>query len=227
MKLGIIIQARMSSSRLPGKVLQSILGKPMLQYLLERLEHRDAHDPVIVATSSDASDREIADFCRSHGILCHRGPLENVALRFSEAARAASLDAFVRVNGDSPLLDQRLVDKGVALFREGKWDLVSNVQKRSFPKGQSVEVIRGAPFHRAINALVDSEDREHATRYFYREEARFKILNFESGHSWSTVSLSVDTAADKAHVEAILTRMDRPHWEYDLSQIMDIHRELS
>ncbi len=141
MKIGVIIQARMSSQRLPDKVLTMVNGKPLLQYLLERLTHCSSIDQIVVATSEDKSDDPIAVFCHEYGALCFRGPLQNVAKRFYMALEKYNLDAFVRVCCDSPMLDQKLIDQGVKLFN-GEYDLVTNTLRRSYPVGQSVEVIR-------------------------------------------------------------------------------------
>ena len=135
MKIGAIIQARMSSERLPGKVLQQIAGKPMLQYLLERLEHCEVLDGLVVATSVDESDTPITSFCQRYGVSCYRGDLNNVAGRFNDVLDSYGFDAFVRINGDSPLLDQRLVDKAVELFKQHEADLATNALVRSYPKG--------------------------------------------------------------------------------------------
>ena len=163
----------MSSRRLPGKVLRPLAGKPALQYLLERLSHCDEVDRVIVATSGEASDDPVAAFCAAAGALVHRGPLEDVAARFGEVAERFELDAFVRVTADSPLLDQALVDRGAALYREGDFDVVTNVYPRStFPSGQSLEVVRAEAFRRALAGMDDPYEHEHVTPYFYRHPER-------------------------------------------------------
>src|SRR5438552_13589075 len=110
MRIGAIIQARMTSSRLPGKVLQPMHGRPMLQYLLDRLSRASGVSDVIVATSGDRSDDPIERFCHAAGVKCVRGSLLDVAARFLDVLAAWPLDAFVRVSADSPLLDQRIVD---------------------------------------------------------------------------------------------------------------------
>src|SRR5947207_1002273 len=116
MRIGAIIQARMTSSRLPGKVLQSMHGRPMLQYLLDRLARAQGVSDIVVATSIDRSDDPIERFCSAAGVACVRGPLLDVAARFHEVLETWPLDAFVRVSADSPLLDQRIVDAAVRLY---------------------------------------------------------------------------------------------------------------
>ncbi|HUE14627.1 MAG TPA: NTP transferase domain-containing protein, partial [Planctomycetaceae bacterium] len=124
-RIGAIVQARMNSRRLPGKSLRPLCGKPMLQYVLENLAQLDELAETIVATSTDPSDDPIAEFCERVGTACFRGPLDNVAERFLQALRTHDLSAFVRISGDSPLLDPRLVARAVALFAESAVDLAS------------------------------------------------------------------------------------------------------
>ncbi len=156
MSTGIIVQARMGSQRLPGKVLYSVAGKPMLQYLLERLEHCRGVDKVVVATSSDQSDDPVFKFCRQYGATCYRGSLLNVAARFKELLDIYQFDTFVRISGDSPFLDPKLIELGLEIFCRDNFDLVTNVMPRSYPKGQSVEIVRGAAL-KAAYPLMQTE----------------------------------------------------------------------
>ena len=114
-KIPVILQARMSSKRLPGKVLR-VKGKPMLEWQILRLQRCRLIEQTVVATSNDPSDDAIFEFCKTKKIDCHRGSLENVASRFADMIRQRSLDAFIRVSGDSPLLDPKLLDSCVKVF---------------------------------------------------------------------------------------------------------------
>ena len=223
MKIGAIVQARMSSQRLPQKTLLAVRGKPLLQYLLERLQKCSCLDSVIVATSSDSSDDPIAEFCGQHQVDCHRGSLANVAQRFFDIVNQYSLSAFVRLSGDSPLLDQELVDRAVRIFRDGNLDLVTNVLIRTFPKGQSVEVCRSETFCKIFPQMTQ-EDFEHVTKFFYRTPDQFLISNFESNENLGEVQLSVDTSADLHAISSIVSLMTHPHWEYGLTDILRLHR---
>jgi spore coat polysaccharide biosynthesis protein SpsF len=213
------VQARMGSRRLPGKVLREIGGKPLLQYLLERLERCQALDGLLVATSVSSGDDPIASFCEDRGTLCFRGPEEDLAGRFGEAVAAHELDWFVRLSGDSPLLDASLVERALELARHGG-DVVTNIFPRTFPPGQSVEAVRAAPFVAALPELRLPIDREHVTPFFYRHPERFAIHNFAAERDYSDISLVVDTAADLARVAAIVERMQGPQWEYGLDQVV-------
>ncbi|RJQ83000.1 MAG: hypothetical protein C4519_07430 [Desulfobacteraceae bacterium] len=223
MRIGIIIQARMSSKRLPGKVLRMAAGKPLLLHLYERVIHCHSVDQIIVATSSDESDDPVALFCRDHAIGVFRGPLHDVAARFKRTLEAFGWDACVRVNGDSPLLDQRLIDQAVMLFRGNNCDLVTNVHPRTFPAGQSVEVIRALTFCNAYAQMSDGHDLEHVTPFFYRHPDRFAIMNFSAAREYGGLHLAVDTPSDFDAFNALIGRMTRPAWQYDVGQLADLY----
>src|SRR4051812_43874007 len=115
MRINAVIQARLSSERLPGKALRRMAGRPMLEYVVESLAHARLIDEIVLATSIDTADDALATFAAERGIVCVRGDLDDVAGRLLGTARTLGADAFVRVNGDSPLLDPRLVDRGIDL----------------------------------------------------------------------------------------------------------------
>lgn len=211
MRIGAVVQARMSSERLPGKVLMQLGGQPALDWLLDRLEHAGSLAAVIVATSDAASDDAVAQHCAARGVACHRGPLDDVATRVLEAARAAGLDAFARVNGDSPLLDQRLVDRGAELMRTGTPDLVTNVRPRTFPPGQSVEILTVRALERALAAGPAAEEREHVTGPLYGGD--FRVLRFEADPPRTEPPLTLDTPEDAARLGALLAGLGDRHWQ--------------
>jgi len=216
----------MSSERLPGKTLHPVNGKPLLQYLLDRLSRCRGLDAVVVATSRDETDHAIESFCQEQGVPCYRGPLKNVALRFREAIDHYAFEAFVRVNGDSPLLDQALVERALKVFAQDRFDLVTNVLVRSYPKGQSVEVLRGEVFRKTFGLMKEEEDLEHVTKYFYKHQDQFKIHNFEAPESYSGIQLSVDTLEDMETFSRMVGEMIRPPWDYPLGELLDLYRRV-
>jgi len=194
--------------------------------VLESLAQLDELAQTVVATSTDPSDDPIASFCERFGSLCFRGPLDNVAERFRQASRTYDFSAFVRVSGDSPLLDQRLVARAIALYDESLADLATNVFPRTFPAGMSVEVVRSESFERVVPSLTDPDDREHVTSYFYRHADEFRIVNFAGDVPRRDVHLAVDTPEQFDFVARIVTRMNRPHWEYSLDDVLRLCDEL-
>jgi spore coat polysaccharide biosynthesis protein SpsF len=226
MRVGAIIQARYSSQRLPGKVLRPLCGKPLLAHLVDRLRRSAVLDVVAVATSTDPSDDAVAEFCAGAGIACERGALDDVLGRIQTAARALKLDGIVRVSGDSPLLDPVLVRQAVKLFCRGDWDLVTNVQVRSFPKGQSVEVIAAAALARVAAMARTAAEREHVTPYLYANPNLFRIRNLAARVARPMLQLSVETAEDFARIEAILTVAGARADRLGLEEIVELAESL-
>ena len=214
MRLVVLVQARYSSRRLPGKVLLPLAGKSLLAHVFDALAQCRAIDGVALATSTDSSDDCLDEFANRNSIPIHRGPLENVFARFLAAARAFRADAVVRISGDSPLIDPVLVDQGAKLFRdEPNVDIVSNVCPRSFPKGQSVEVLGTSALSAAEGAVATPEHREHVTPYFYANLHRYRLRNFAADAPRPELQLSVDTREDFDHCAAILDHLDMPAWQ--------------
>jgi spore coat polysaccharide biosynthesis protein SpsF (cytidylyltransferase family) len=173
-------------------------------------------------------DDPIHLFCKKYKIPCYRGSLSNVAERFIGVLDENCFDAFVRVNGDSPLLDQRLVEQGLEIFRNNShFDIVTNVFPRTYPKGQSVEVLKSAAFRAAFPFFQEVEDKEHVTTYFYRNNGNFKIINFSSERNNGHIQLSIDTSQDMNIFERIISSMTRPHWEYTLDNILELYHKVA
>jgi len=227
MKIGAIIQSRMSSRRLPGKALRRVEGKPILQYLLEGLRRCRQVDEIVVCTSSDPSDDALADFCKSQKTNCYRGSLENVAGRYKGALEHYQFDGFVRVNGDSPLFDFRLIDRAVTILRDGDFEVVTNALEPNRPKGQGVEVLRTDTFLRTVPLLQTAEELEHVTSYIYENHHEFRFHHFSMEEDDRDVRLNVDTEEDLAVFAAMVARMDRPHWDYPLNELVEIYRAVA
>ena len=217
------VQARMNSQRLPGKVIDLINEKPILQYLLESLEQCSSINQVIVTTSIDESDNSIISFCEEHGVDFYRGPLENVAKRMLDAANHLNLKSFVRISGDSPLIDSQIIKRAVCVFENGEYDLVTNTFPRSFPVGQSVEVIRTSTFDIAYGRMSSPDDFEHVTKYYYDYPDEFRINNISNDKNLSGYRMVVDTQDDLNRMKTIIGNMTRPHMEYELDELIELY----
>jgi spore coat polysaccharide biosynthesis protein SpsF len=219
--IGIVVQARMSSRRLPGKVLMPLAGKAILAWLIERLKGLPSALPIVVATSSRAEDDGVAALARSLSVGCHRGSLDDVASRLARAAQEAGFDAIVRVSADSPLLDPALVARAHALYQDAAQDLVTNVFPRSFPKGMSVELVALPALLRILQSTEDHEDREHVTRFAYAHPERFRIRNFAAVAPRPHLQLSIDSPEDLARLEACVRRLGARAAEANWEEIAD------
>ncbi len=220
MQVAAIVQARMGSRRFPGKTLHLVAGKPLLEYVLERLQQVKGLTEIIVATSTDARDEPIADHCVNHGLTCHRGPLDDVAGRFAQVIDKFELKAFARVSADSPMLDQHLLERGLEIFSRGEYEIVTNVLKRTFPPGQAVEILDARVFRETYCRMRDARDREHVTKFFYGNPADFRIHNFESVEKYGDVTFVVDTPQDMERFAHIVAKMKKNHWEYGLDELV-------
>ena len=191
-----IIQARMSSSRLPGKVLQPIAGKSMLELVIERSARARLINGVIVATSANASDDPIEALCKRQGIACYRGSMHDVLDRFYLAAQSAQAEEIVRITADCPLIDPGLIDTTLLAFREGA-DFAANrlppPWRRSFPIGLDVEVCIMAALRRAWKEAGQKYQREHVMPYLYEGvvfEDETHLLPFGEQQATGTIYVS-------------------------------------
>jgi len=221
---GILVFARLSSRRLPGKVLMDIAGRPMLEHVLQRLRRVPGGPRVVVATSDAAEDRAIAEFALAHGVGVHRGALANVAARALAAAKAHDFDVFVRISADSPFIDPAMVGEALARHAEERPDLTTNVFPRSYPPGCSVEVVEQAALARALPEM-NAEEQEHVTLHFYRRPADWRIVNLaSSGGGHDGVHLAVDTPRDLARARAIAAALGAEPFDAGLARVAALAR---
>jgi glutamate-1-semialdehyde aminotransferase/spore coat polysaccharide biosynthesis protein SpsF (cytidylyltransferase family) len=192
-----IIQARMGSTRLPGKVLLDLAGQPMLWRVISRTCRAKTIEQVVVATSTAAADDAIAAFCTERGIVCFRGSETDVLDRYYQAARCVQAQTIVRITADCPLLDPDVIDQVVHHFLSGAWDYVSNVNPPTFPDGLDTEVFSFATLERAWNEAHSPAHREHVTPYI-RTSGRFQTTNIENEQQTSAHEQrwTVDDPAD-------------------------------
>ena len=176
-----IIQARMGSTRLPGKILQEIAGKPMLWHVIRRTERAAAIDKVVVATSINAADDAVADFCASEAIDCFRGSEADVLDRFYRAAKDYLPDAIVRITADCPLMDGTVIDEVIKKFDGERADYASNTLIYTYPDGLDVEVFTFAALEDAWTNATKLTEREHVTPYIRLSE-KFKIVGVTAGN---------------------------------------------
>lgn len=194
-----VVQARMSSSRLPGKVLTGLGSAPALWHVLNRLAAADELAAVILATSVEPSDDPIASFGDRFGVPVHRGPLDDVLARFIGAidGAASSPAAVVRITADCPFVDPGLVDRLVRVWREGNADYVADViEPRTFPKGLDVEVVGVGALRTAAAEARDQPDREHVTMFVRDRPERFPQEGLWLDPPMPEVRVTLDTQED-------------------------------
>jgi spore coat polysaccharide biosynthesis protein SpsF len=195
-----IIQARMGSTRLPGKVMKDILGKPMLWYVVERTKKAITLNEVVVATTIDPSDDPIVNFCKLQGYCSSRGSVQDVLDRYYQAAIANHADVIVRITSDCPLVDPALIDMTVKALLENKVDFAADRLPppftRTFPIGLDVEVCTFAALEKAWQEATDLHEREHVMPYLYDKEGRFNVWQVNNPVDYGKLRWTVDTPSD-------------------------------
>lgn len=198
-----ILQARLSSSRLPGKVLMPILGKPMLQHEIERVQRAKKVDRLVVATSISPEDQAIEAACARMDVRCFRGSLNDVLDRFYQASRPYAPEHVIRITGDCPLIDPGIMDRTIDYYLKGDFDYVSNALEPTFPDGLDTEIFR---YHCLETAWKDARlpsEREHVTPFLYQNKKRFKIGSYKNNTNLSALRWTVDESIDFNLVTAI------------------------
>ncbi len=205
-----ILQARMSSTRLPGKVLLPLVGEPMLARQIERVRRSESAGRLVVATSNDAADDAIMVLCRTLKVACFRGPLHDVLGRFHGALLAfGPTDHVVRLTGDCPLTDPDVIDATIALHLKEAADYTSNTGDLTFPKGLDVEVFKAEHLATAMREARDPYEREHVTPFLYRHPERFVQARLECDPPLGHLRWTVDTPEDYAFVERVYEALYR------------------
>jgi len=212
----------MASTRLPGKVLKPIMGRPMLALQIERLRRSETLDKLIIATSIGSEDDAIEALCEDIGIECSRGSLEDVLDRFYHCAQTHMPENVVRLTGDCPLADPGIIDRVVRFHLEGGYDYTSNVLPPTWPDGMDVEVMRFACLIEAHSGAKLPSEREHATSFIYKHPERFRLGSVTQEEDQSLIRLTVDESKDFELVSRIYERLYPHNPEFGLNDIMNL-----
>lgn len=216
-----ILQARVTSTRLPKKVLAPILGQPMLGRQIERLRRAKTLDKLVVATSDDVSDDLLAAMCTAIGVPCFRGSLNDVLARFHGACTSfGPADHIVRLTGDCPLADPAVIDAVVRHHLASGADYTTNALQPTWPDGLDVEVLRMDILQRAFEEARLLSEREHVTPYIYKHPEFFCIEQVKSDRDLSTLRWTVDEPADLAFVSEVYAALYPKNPAFDTAAIM-------
>jgi spore coat polysaccharide biosynthesis protein SpsF len=204
-----ILQARMSSSRLPGKVMAPVLGEPMIDRQVERLRRSNRIDELMVATSTEASDDPLAAYCEILGLEVFRGSLNDVLDRFRAAlARRPRATTVIRLTADCPLADPELIDEVIDHHHEVGADYTSNtLGARTYPHGLDAEVIRAGALIEAAERADEPYEREHVTPYIYRRPETFRLAGVARHQSLANLRWTVDVPADLVFVRDVYAKL--------------------
>lgn len=223
-----LIQARMSSSRLPGKVLEPIDGVPSIVYMVRRARRARRLDDVVVVTSTDPSDDPLVDVLGAHAMPVFRGDLHDVLNRYAQAASRHVADEYLRLTGDCPLVDPAVVDAVVTLRRSKGADYASNIDPPSYPDGLDCECFTTAVLRRAAAEARQAPEREHVTLWMRSDAARLQRVNHRSLFDASHLRLTVDYADDLTAVRRLVSRLPAGGaFDYfDLLRALDADRDV-
>ena len=216
-----ILQARMSSSRLPGKVMADLAGEPMLARQVERLRRCRTLDRLVLATSTEPADDALAAMAPRIGIDCFRGSLDDVLDRFHAAAAGRGADHIVRLTADCPLADPALIDRLVELHVAGGHDYSSNTLTPGYPDGLDAEVMRTEALEAAWREATLPSEREHVTRFLYTRPDRFRLGSLAGDTDLSDQRWTVDTPEDLALVRAVYAALYPANPSFGTQNILD------
>jgi spore coat polysaccharide biosynthesis protein SpsF len=212
-----IIQARIGSTRLPGKVLKDLAGEPVLTRCIHRVQCAKLLHGVVIATTDQEEDDAIVDFCSQHGWPCFRGSEEDVLDRYYHAAIAYQADVVVRITSDCPLIEPEIVDRVVETFLECQPGLdyaANTLEPRTYPRGLDTEVIGFDALDRAWHEDRNPAWREHVTPYIYRNPERFSLYSVSSEVDYSSLRWTVDTPEDLELVRRVYEQFDHDRFSW-------------
>jgi len=222
------IEARMSSSRLPGKVLADICGQSALTRLLRRLRRAKTLDGIILATSTNAADDALEQWANSQNLPVYRGSEDDVLARVVGAQQQMRSEIVVEVTGDSTLLDPEIIDLGVTTFLENDCDVVANVSKQSFPMGVDVQVYRLCDLEAIAQTIFDPPVREHVSLYFYEHPEKYRIFHLFAPPRWTAPDyrFQLDYPEDLRFISEVYRRLEPDYGdEFGIEEIFALLRQ--
>ena len=226
-KNGAIDQASMGSTRLPGKVLRHILGKPMMWYLVECLKKSQFINEIIIATTAEEADNSIIALAQRCKVKSFSGSEEDVLDRFFQASKRNKLKVIVRICSDCPLLTTEVIDKVIKYYLDHKEDLdyVSNFLKPSYPLGLGVEVFSTETLERCWAEAKEPYQREHVTAYIYEHPNLFRLGNVRYNRDLSHLRLTVDTKEDLRFVREVYLRLYKDGRHFSMGDILNLFKK--
>lgn len=226
-KVVATIEARIASTRLPGKVLLPLVGKPDLEVMIERLKRSKTIDEVVVATTVNSKDDAIVKLSQRLNVAYYRGSEEDVLRRLVESGQSVSADIIVETTSDCPVIDWRHVDYLVNLFFLGHYDYVSNIIERSFPRGFDVQVFPLSVLEKVEKTAKDYAYREHPTFYIYTHPEQFKLKNWKARKKmfWPDLRVTLDTKEDYQVLSRVFDYFYPINPDFSAENIVDFLRD--
>lgn len=228
MKIVCIMQARMGSVRLPGKVLKEICGKTVLEHDIDRLKRVKNISQIVIATTALEKDNVIVEEADRLKVSYYRGSEDDVLSRYYYSAKENNADIVVRVTSDCPLIDSEVTEKIIQYYLDNadKYDYVSNTIDRTYPRGLDTEVFRFEALEKAFNEAVSNRDREHVTPYIWDNSNLFKLGQYKNNVDYSELRWTLDTAEDFELIDRIYTILyAEKNNDFNMNDILEIYKE--
>ena len=218
----IIAQARMTSTRLPGKVMKIVCGKPLLEHFINRLKRVKSADQIVIATTINDIDNQIVDLCKKLDISYYRGSEEDVLGRYYEAAVEYGGDVIIRITSDCPVIDPDVVGYLIDFYMKylKKYDYVTNTLKRTYPRGMDVEIVSFKALKEAHFNAYDPFDREHVTLFIRNRPTQYRRHNIKYSSDLSRYRLTVDTSEDMELIRRIFESLYVENPEFSMKDIL-------
>ncbi|MDP4176911.1 MAG: glycosyltransferase family protein [Bacillota bacterium] len=223
-KICATIEARMTSSRLPGKVLKDFCGKPDLQHIIERLKRSKYLDEVVVATTVNRDDDPIVELCEKIGCKYYRGSENDVLLRVLESAKSVDAEIIVEITGDCPVIDWRHIDKLLEMFFSGEYDFASNAIDRTFPRGFDVDIFPVAILEE-VNVITKSPvDHEHVSLYIYTHPEKYRLLSWKAHEKINhpELEITLDTNEDYEFIKKVYEKLYQIDPDFSAEDVVEL-----
>jgi spore coat polysaccharide biosynthesis protein SpsF len=216
------IEARMTSTRLPGKVLKECMGKSMMELMIERVRQCDTINEIIIATTTNQTDDPLEDLARRLNVKIHRGSEEDVVQRVVDAHRSVGSEIVVQLTGDCPLIDPDVVDIIVRFYRMNKFDYVGNAVVRSYPIGLDTQVSSFAILEKSLELAKTESEREHLYYTIYSRPHQFKLYHMVGPHEliWPELRLTLDTQEDLSLISSVYESLYPGNKEFKTKDIL-------
>ncbi|MGZ4161026.1 MAG: cytidylyltransferase domain-containing protein [Neobacillus sp.] len=214
MKIVAIIQARMGSTRLPGKVMKKVLRKPLLEYQIDRVRRSKLINQIVIATTTKETEQPIIHLCEKLSVDYYRGSEDDVLSRYFEAANKYQAQVVVRLTSDCPLIDPNVIDEIITNYLSNNYDYVSNTIERTYPRGLDVEVFSMKALEKCYREASDTVYREHVTPYIYHHPDKFNLGFVKHTIDLSSFRLTVDTEEDLDLISRLIKGLYERNKEY-------------
>ena len=226
-KIIATIEARMTSTRLPGKVLMEVCGEPLLSHLVRRLKEVRLIQEIVIATTTNTEDNAIEDLAKKIGASIYRGSEHDVLGRVLEAAESAKGDIIVEITGDCPIIDIEIVDQAIRMYICNDFDYVSNAVVRSYPDGMDVQVFSTKTLRKVAMATQAPDDREHVSKYIYDNPSMFRLCHLVAPGNLEDpqLGLTLDEKKDYELIKLIMENLREKNPLFGWRDIQDLLRE--